>query len=66
VREHALILDEEGDLAVATPTPEGVTIHSRAHVMDRLVWTPPTLVGSRLYIRNRVSMKALDLVSATQ
>ncbi len=61
--DHVVILDEEGDLAIATPTPEGLTIHCRAHVMDRLVWTPPTLAEGKLYIRNRTTIKALDLGS---
>ena len=58
-----VILDEEGDLAIATPTPEDLTIHSRAHVMDRLVWAPPTLADGTLYIRNRTIIKAIDLGS---
>jgi outer membrane protein assembly factor BamB len=61
VGDDALILDEEGDLAIATPTPQGLTIHSRAHVMDRVVFTPPTLAGKRIFIRNLAGIKALDL-----
>jgi outer membrane protein assembly factor BamB len=62
--EHLLILDEEGDLAVASVSREDLTVHSRANVIGRLVWTPPTLVGTRLYLRNRSTMKALELGAA--
>lgn len=56
-----IILDEDGSLAIATATPEDLTIHSRANVIGRTAWTPPTLVGSTLYLRNREVIKALDL-----
>ncbi len=56
-----ILLDEEGDLAIASVSPEGVEVHSRANVLERNVWTPPTLVGTRLYLRNRKTIKALEL-----
>ncbi len=60
-RENVVILDEEGDLAIATFAPEGLTVHARASVLERLAWTPPTLVGKTLYLRNRSVIKAVDL-----
>ena len=59
--EKLIILDEDGNLAIATATPEGLTIHSKAHIIERTAWTPPTLVGSKMYIRNRTKIKALEL-----
>ena len=56
-----IILDEEGDLAIASARPEGLTVHARANVIDRVTWTPPTLVGTTLYLRNTEIIKALDL-----
>jgi hypothetical protein len=56
-----ILLEEEGDLAIATATPEDLTVHSRVHVLERTAWTPPTLVGTKLYLRNRKEMKALEL-----
>ena len=56
-----IILDEDGDLALATMTPEGVTIHSEAKVFDTTSWTVPTLVGTTLYGRDREKIVALDL-----
>jgi outer membrane protein assembly factor BamB len=56
-----VIVDEDGEIAVATPTREGLEVHARAGVLKKNAWTPPTLVGSRLYIRDRSHILALDL-----
>lgn len=62
-----IILDEDGTLAIATPTSEELKIHSRVEgVLERTAWTPPTLVGTRLYLRNRKEMKVLDLAVSGQ
>jgi outer membrane protein assembly factor BamB len=57
----AIIMDEDGDLALATLTPEGVTILSQAKVFDTVSWTVPTLVGTTLYARDREKVVSLDL-----
>jgi outer membrane protein assembly factor BamB len=57
----AIILDEDGDLALATLAPEGVGILSEAKVFDTVSWTVPTLVGTTLYARDREKIVALDL-----
>ncbi len=59
-----VILDEQGILALATATPEGLQIHSQAKVLEEKSWTVPTLVGTHLYLRDDHSIMALDL-SAT-
>jgi outer membrane protein assembly factor BamB len=56
-----IILDEDGDLALATMTPEGVTIHSAARLFQTTSWTVPTLAGTTLYARDREKIVALDL-----
>jgi outer membrane protein assembly factor BamB len=56
-----IILDEEGQLALATATPEGLEVHSQAKVLERLAWTAPTLIGTTLYLRDHRTIKALDL-----
>jgi outer membrane protein assembly factor BamB len=56
-----IILDEEGQLALASMTPEGLEVHSQAKVLERLSWTAPTLVGTTLYLRDHHTIKALDL-----
>jgi len=54
-------VDEDGELAVATPTETGLEVHARTEALTENAWTPPTLVGSRLYIRDRKNVLALDL-----
>jgi outer membrane protein assembly factor BamB/uncharacterized protein YeaO (DUF488 family) len=57
----AIILDEDGDLALTKLAPEGVTVLSQAKIFDTLSWTVPTLAGSTLYARDREKIVALDL-----
>jgi outer membrane protein assembly factor BamB len=57
----AIILDEDGDLALAKLAPEGVTILSEARIFDTVSWTVPTLVSTTLYARDREKIVALDL-----
>jgi outer membrane protein assembly factor BamB len=57
----AIIMDEDGDLALARLAPEGVTILSEARIFDTTSWTAPTLVGTTLYARDRQKIVALDL-----
>jgi outer membrane protein assembly factor BamB len=56
-----ILLDEDGNLALATPTPEGLKVHSRAALLQTNAWTVPTLAGTRLYVRDRKTIVALDL-----
>ena len=59
--DQVILLDEDGNLGLGTPSPEGIEIHARAKVLDRLAWTVPTLIGTRLYVRDRHRMKAFEL-----
>lgn len=59
--ELTIMLDAGGNLALATLSPDGLTVHSRHQIVDEVTWTPPTLVGSTLYIRDQKSIRALDL-----
>jgi hypothetical protein len=59
--DKTIIMDEDGDLALARLTPEGVTILARAKIFDTTAWTAPTLVGTTLYARDREKIVALDL-----
>jgi len=57
----AVLLDEDGELALARLSPEGVTVLARAKVFETRSWTVPTLVGTTLYARDREKIIALDL-----
>jgi outer membrane protein assembly factor BamB len=56
-----LLLDEDGRLVLAGVTREGLTIRARAAVMAGTSWTVPTVVGTRVYVRDRRMIKALEL-----
>jgi len=56
-----ILLDEEGDLAVATLSPQGMQVRWRMPLLQSNAWTAPTLVGTNLYVRDRHTMTALDL-----
>ena len=57
----AIILDEDGDLALATLAPEGIKVLSQARIFNTVSWTVPTLVGKTLYVRDREKVLALDV-----
>ncbi len=59
--DRLLILDEDGQLAIATPQEEGVEVLASAQVLDGVSWAAPTLVGTKLYLANRTQLVALDL-----
>jgi len=56
-----IILDEDGALGLATITPQGIKVMARANVLTHLSWTPPTLAGTTLYVRDRQSIAAFQL-----
>jgi outer membrane protein assembly factor BamB len=59
--DKTIIMDEDGDLALARLTPEGATILAQAKIFDTTSWTAPTLAGTTLYARDREKIVALDL-----
>jgi outer membrane protein assembly factor BamB len=58
-----IILDEDGALGLATVTPQGIKVLAKANVLSHLSWTPPTLVGTTLYVRDRQNIAAFNLGS---
>jgi outer membrane protein assembly factor BamB len=56
-----IVLDEDGVLGLATVSPQGLKVLAKASVLQHLAWTPPTLVGTTLYIRDRQMISAFDL-----
>ena len=56
-----IILDEDGILALATPTPEALTVHTKLQLLKKPAWTALTLVGKTLYVRDKETIMALDL-----
>jgi outer membrane protein assembly factor BamB len=56
-----ILLDEDGNLAIAQISPQGVRTLAKAPLLASNAWTPPTLVGTKLYIRDRHAMTAVEL-----
>jgi outer membrane protein assembly factor BamB len=56
-----ILLDEDGQLALVGVSRQGATILARAPQLESLAWTPPTLAGTTLYIRDQKRIMALDL-----
>ncbi|HET9360711.1 MAG TPA: PQQ-binding-like beta-propeller repeat protein, partial [Vicinamibacterales bacterium] len=56
-----IVLDEDGTLGLATVSPQGLKVLARAPILEHLSWTPPTLAGTTLYVRDRKTMAAFEL-----
>jgi outer membrane protein assembly factor BamB len=56
-----IIMDEDGTLGLATVSRQGMNVLAKAPLLANRAWTVPTLVGTRLYVRDRKTMMALEL-----
>jgi outer membrane protein assembly factor BamB len=59
--QKLITLDGDGNLMLVHPSPTGFKVAAKAELMTSLSWTPPSLVGTRLYLRDRRNMMAVDL-----
>jgi outer membrane protein assembly factor BamB len=59
--EKLILLDEDGTLALIEATPARLKVLAKESILQRTSWTPPTLSGSTLYLRDLKSLMALDL-----
>ena len=57
----AIVMDEDGDLALVRLAPKGMTVLAQARLFDTVSWTAPTLVGTTLYARDREKIVALNV-----
>ena len=56
-----IVLDEDGVLGLVRVSREAPEVLSKFQLMDSLAWTVPTLAGTKLYVRNRERIMALEL-----
>ena len=56
-----ILLDEDGVLALVTLSPQGMKVISKTNLLTNLAWTPPTVSGTKLYVRDRKMVVALEL-----
>ena len=61
--DKVVIVDEDGELAIASVTHSGLNVYARHQLLTENAWTPPTLVGEKLFVRDRKSIVAIDLGS---
>jgi outer membrane protein assembly factor BamB len=66
VGDRAILLDEEGVLHLASLSPEGLKLISSFQILENPAWTPPSIVGTRLYLRDRKSIAAIELKRAAE
>jgi len=59
--QKLITLDGDGNLMLVHPSPEGFKVVAKAELLTSLSWTPPTLVGTWLYLRDRRNMMVVDL-----
>jgi outer membrane protein assembly factor BamB len=56
-----LLLDVEGVLALGTAGPESWKVHSKVSLLQPQAFTPPTVAGKSLYLRDLQHIIAIDL-----
>jgi hypothetical protein len=61
VGDRIILLDEDGVLHLAKLSPEGLKVTCSFQVLENLSWTPPSIAGTRLYVRDRKSIAAIEL-----
>ncbi|MGB0715525.1 MAG: PQQ-binding-like beta-propeller repeat protein [Phycisphaerae bacterium] len=59
--DKTVLLDEDGQLALATLTPDDMQVHCQTQVAELYAWAAPTLIDGKLYVRDRKNMVAFDL-----
>lgn len=59
--QKLLVLDEDGILALASVSPERLQVDARLELLRNNAWTAPALAGTRLFLRDRHTITALDL-----
>jgi hypothetical protein len=59
--QKLITLDGDGNLMLAHPSAQGFKVAAKAELLTSLSWTPPALVGTKLYIRDRRNMMAVEL-----
>ncbi len=56
-----ILADEDGMLALCRASPQKFEVLSKVSLLRNIAWTPPTLAGTHLYLRDRRDIIALDL-----
>lgn len=63
VGDKLITLDDDGKLGLVRATPTAVEVLATTQLFNDTAWTPPTLIGSTLYVRDNKRIMALDVGS---
>jgi len=61
IGDRILALREDGTLSLVSLGPDGVETHASHQLLAKPAWTAPTVVGTKLYVRDQARLVALDL-----
>jgi outer membrane protein assembly factor BamB len=62
VGDQVIVNDEDGRIALVQLTPDGMKVLTQAQApLSNPAWTPPTLAGTVLFLRDRATIVAFDL-----
>ena len=53
-------MGEYGDLSLIELIPAGLKVLAKSSQLTNPAWTPPTITGSKIFLRDRKSIVALD------
>jgi outer membrane protein assembly factor BamB len=56
-----IVLDQDGRLTLVTATPGGLVQHGRTTLLEKEAWSAPTLIGTKLYLRDRKMIMGVEL-----
>lgn len=56
-----IFLDKQGKLVLAKVSPEGLELLGNIQMTEHVSWTLPTLVSTKLYLRDRKNIMAIEL-----
>jgi outer membrane protein assembly factor BamB len=59
--DRLFVTDDDGSVAIAAISPEGVEVQNEAQLLRANSWTAPTVSGARLFVRDRHQVLALSL-----
>ena len=67
VDEHLVVLTKAGSLHIARATPDGYDERAALQLFDRLIWTPPSFAGGRVFARDSYAeIACVEIVSTKE
>lgn len=59
--DRLFVVDDDGTVAVASVSPQGLKVLAEAQLLRANAWTAPVVSGSRMFVRDRHKIMALAL-----